>query len=110
MYNYLIVVNQLDWHSFSPCFISPLDIEKVLVCVQKAEDYMKKTSNFSGKVAAAYKYLLCVVYNVSVYWGRYHSIQKVRQPAGVGISLCFYCVSPRSNSGLSGVVTDIFTH
>ncbi|CAO2586468.1 Ribosome quality control complex subunit NEMF [Lemmus lemmus] len=25
------------------------DIEKVLVCVQKAEDYMKKTSNFSGK-------------------------------------------------------------
>ncbi|XP_057638094.1 ribosome quality control complex subunit NEMF isoform X1 [Chionomys nivalis] len=25
------------------------DIEKVLVCVQKAEDYMKKTSSFSGK-------------------------------------------------------------
>lgn len=25
------------------------EIEKVLICVQKAEDYMKKTSNFNGK-------------------------------------------------------------
>ncbi|XP_006985495.1 ribosome quality control complex subunit NEMF isoform X1 [Peromyscus maniculatus bairdii] len=25
------------------------DIEKILVCVQKAEDYMRKTSNFNGK-------------------------------------------------------------
>ncbi|KAH0501827.1 Nuclear export mediator factor Nemf [Microtus ochrogaster] len=33
------------------------DIEKVLVCVQKAEDYMKKTSNFSGKEKQALKKL-----------------------------------------------------
>lgn len=32
-------------------FYSPLDIEKVLVCLQKAEECMQTTSSFNGKVA-----------------------------------------------------------